>query len=118
MIRRPPRSTRTDTLFPYTTFVRSVLPVSDILRLVLLSVLLLSLVMLTSGGIGRMLGISREDRIAIVVCGSKKSVASGIPMAELLFAGRMVGPMVLTPMIFKQIQIGRWAVRERGHHYG
>src|SRR3546814_4643595 len=27
MIRRPPRSTRTDTLFPYTTLFRSVLPV-------------------------------------------------------------------------------------------
>src|SRR3546814_1762270 len=26
MIRRPPRSTRTDTLFPYTTLFRSVLP--------------------------------------------------------------------------------------------
>src|SRR3546814_8590297 len=28
MIRRPPRSTRTDTLFPYTTLFRSVLPVN------------------------------------------------------------------------------------------
>src|SRR3546814_6974144 len=27
MIRRPPRSTRTDTLFPYTTLFRSLLPV-------------------------------------------------------------------------------------------
>src|SRR3546814_18722708 len=27
MIRRPPRSTRTDTLFPYTTLFRSILPV-------------------------------------------------------------------------------------------
>src|SRR3546814_6788157 len=70
-----------------------VLPVSDILRLALLSVLLLALVMLTSGGIGRMLGFSREDRIAIVFCGSKKSLATGIPMAKLLFAGSMVGPM-------------------------
>src|SRR3546814_2085411 len=26
MIRRPPRSTRTDTLFPYTTLFRSILP--------------------------------------------------------------------------------------------
>src|SRR3546814_4443761 len=38
MIRRPPRSTRTDTLFPYTTLFRSVghlqsLPKSDGLRL-------------------------------------------------------------------------------------
>src|SRR3546814_6939326 len=30
MIRRPPRSTRTDTLFPYTTLFRSVRPVSTI----------------------------------------------------------------------------------------
>src|SRR3546814_6478484 len=59
-----------------------VLPVSDILRLALLSVLLLALVMLTSGGIGRMLGFSREDRIAIVFCGSKKSLATDIPMAR------------------------------------
>src|SRR3546814_8268869 len=29
MIRRPPRSTRTDTLFPYTTLFRSFLPDSD-----------------------------------------------------------------------------------------
>src|SRR3546814_11853031 len=30
MIRRPPRSTRTDTLFPYTTLFRSLLRKSDI----------------------------------------------------------------------------------------
>ncbi|API60908.1 bile acid:sodium symporter [Tardibacter chloracetimidivorans] len=95
-----------------------VLPVSDILRLAMLSVLLLALVMLTSGGIGRMLGFSREDRIAIVFCGSKKSLATGIPMAKLLFAGSMVGPVVLPLMIFHQIQLvicawlaQRWARR-------
>src|SRR3546814_14236777 len=32
MIRRPPRSTRTDTLFPYTTLFRSVWGVGGILR--------------------------------------------------------------------------------------
>src|SRR3546814_19098629 len=30
MIRRPPRSTRTDTLFPYTTLFRSLLPAHSI----------------------------------------------------------------------------------------
>src|SRR6056297_4196268 len=30
MIRRPPRSTRTDTLFPYTTLFRSVDPASEV----------------------------------------------------------------------------------------
>src|SRR3546814_9422250 len=33
MIRRPPRSTRTDTLFPYTTLFRSMIPVSMIDRI-------------------------------------------------------------------------------------
>src|SRR3546814_20404569 len=32
MIRRPPRSTRTDTLFPYTTLFRSALLVDDVER--------------------------------------------------------------------------------------
>src|SRR3546814_4471098 len=32
MIRRPPRSTRTDTLFPYTTLFRSRLPVSPVMN--------------------------------------------------------------------------------------
>src|SRR3546814_4852301 len=32
MIRRPPRSTRTDTLFPYTTLFRSAAPVEEPLR--------------------------------------------------------------------------------------
>src|SRR3546814_13991599 len=32
MIRRPPRSTRTDTLFPYTTLFRSLLPEAVCLR--------------------------------------------------------------------------------------
>src|SRR3546814_5704620 len=31
MIRRPPRSTRTDTLFPYTTLFRSLLPESEVI---------------------------------------------------------------------------------------
>src|SRR3546814_1484721 len=33
MIRRPPRSTRTDTLFPYTTLFRSVLQLGIVLRI-------------------------------------------------------------------------------------
>src|SRR3546814_20797780 len=32
MIRRPPRSTRTDTLFPYTTLFRSAVAVKDVFR--------------------------------------------------------------------------------------
>src|SRR3546814_4798080 len=38
MIRRPPRSTRTDTLFPYTTLFRSVCAVSPATRVLVLTV--------------------------------------------------------------------------------
>ena len=36
----------------------------------------------------RRLGFSREDEIAIMFCGSKKSLVTGIPMANVLFAGQ------------------------------
>ena len=45
------------------------------------------------------------DRIVILFCGSKKSLATGLPMASVLFAGQPVGLIVLPLMIFHQIQL-------------
>ena len=53
----------------------------------------------------RRLGFSREDEIAIVFCGSKKSLVTGIPMANALFAGATLGLVVLPLMIFHQLQL-------------
>jgi sodium/bile acid cotransporter 7 len=53
----------------------------------------------------RRLGFSREDEITIVFCGSKKSMASGIPMAKVLFASHAVGAIVLPLMLFHQLQL-------------
>jgi len=53
----------------------------------------------------RRLGFSREDEIAIMFCGSKKSLVAGIPMANVLFAGQALGLIVLPLMIFHQIQL-------------
>jgi len=53
----------------------------------------------------RRLGFSKEDEIAIVFCGSKKSMATGIPMANILFAGRSLGLIVLPLMLFHQAQL-------------
>ncbi len=53
----------------------------------------------------RVLGFSRDDEIAIVFCGSKKSMAGGIPMATVLFPGHAVGLIVLPLMVFHQIQL-------------
>jgi sodium/bile acid cotransporter 7 len=40
-----------------------------------------------------------------VFCGSKKSMASGLPIANILFSGHSVGLIVLPLMIFHQVQL-------------
>jgi sodium/bile acid cotransporter 7 len=73
--------------------------------LMVINVVLLGLVMFISAQAARRLGFNREDRIAIVFCGSKKSLASGVPMAKVLFAGGALGAVVLPLMLFHQLQL-------------
>ncbi len=54
---------------------------------------------------GRAFGFDKADQITIVFCGSKKSLASGIPMAKVLFASHAVGAIVLPLMLFHQMQL-------------
>jgi SBF-like CPA transporter family (DUF4137)/Histidine phosphatase superfamily (branch 1) len=57
---------------------------------------------------------SRADQITIVFCGSKKSLANGVPIATLLFAGH-VGLVIVPVMVFQQIQIMVCASLARGY---
>jgi solute carrier family 10 (sodium/bile acid cotransporter), member 7 len=66
---------------------------------------LLAVVLSASSVGGRLLGFGREDRIAAVFCGSKKSLASGLPMATLLFPAATVSTIVLPLMLFHQVQL-------------
>jgi sodium/bile acid cotransporter 7 len=66
---------------------------------------LLAVILLGTTLISRLLKFSREDEITVVFCGSKKSLASGLPMASVLFAGHDVGLVVLPLMLFHQIQL-------------
>ncbi|WP_300618298.1 bile acid:sodium symporter family protein [Dokdonella sp.] len=73
--------------------------------------LLLAMVLGLTTLASRALGFAREDEIAIVFCGSKKSLASGVPMAKILFAGNpALGILVLPLMLFHQIQLMACAV--------
>lgn len=81
------------------------LPPASIALLGLVSAALLGVVMVLLTWLSRRLGFSKEDEIAIVFCGSKKSLASGLPMAKLLFAGPAVGLIVLPLMLFHQLQL-------------
>ena len=62
---------------------------------------MLGLVLATTMAASRWLGFSTEDEIAIVFYGSKKSMAGGIPMANVLFPGQPVGLIVLPLMLFQ-----------------
>ena len=66
----------------------------------------------------RRLGFGLADAIAIQFCGTKKSLASGLPMAGVLFAGQPIGLLVLPLVLFHQAQLmacsalaGRYARR-------
>ncbi len=56
-------------------------------------------------GAGRVLGFDREDRIAILFCGTKKSLVQGVPMARVLFAAPRAGVILLPIMLFHQMQL-------------
>jgi solute carrier family 10 (sodium/bile acid cotransporter), member 7 len=73
--------------------------------LLAVSLVLLAIVLVVTTVTGRLLGFDLPDRIAVVFCGSKKSLASGLPMATVLFAGQNVGLIVLPLMLFHQAQL-------------
>ncbi|CUW44546.1 sodium/bile acid symporter family [Brucella vulpis] len=77
----------------------------DLGMMVGVNILLLAVVLLATWYGSKWLGFSRPDRITIMFCGSKKSLASGAPMANAIFAGANVGNIVLPLMLFHQIQL-------------
>ncbi|WP_257540527.1 bile acid:sodium symporter family protein [Sphingobium sp. CFD-1] len=79
-------------------------------------VAMLIVVLLFSWALGRVLGFAREDAIVLQFCGSKKSLASGVPIAGVLFPASVVGPLILPLMLFHQIQLIACALLAR--HYG
>lgn len=83
----------------------SKLAVTDLLALIGVAVAILAIVLAATTFASRALGFRKADEIAIVFCGSKKSMASGLPMATILIPGHGVGMIVLPLMIFHQVQL-------------
>ena len=80
-------------------------PVPALIGLIVLCCILLALVLTITTFGARRLGFNKEDEITLVFCGSKKSMVSGIPMANVLFPAASVGAIVLPLMLFHQIQL-------------
>jgi len=83
----------------------NVVGLGDLVKLLVVCAVLLAIVLATTTVVARQLGFERADEIAIVFCGSKKSLASGVPMAGVLFPLAQVGMAVLPLMLFHQIQL-------------
>jgi sodium/bile acid cotransporter 7 len=80
-------------------------PPATIAILVGLSLLLLAFILVAAWAIGRAGRFPRESRAAILFCGSVKSLASGAPMARILFPGAAAGMVILPIMLFHTIQL-------------
>ncbi len=81
------------------------LGLGDLGLLLLLSAVLLGAILAATMLMARWSGLTREDGIVLLFCGSKKSLASGVPMAGALFAPAQVGMVLLPVMIFHQLQL-------------
>ena len=81
------------------------LPLAMLINLGVMLIALLLVIVAASWQISGVLGFNRADRIAILFCGSKKSLASGVPMARVLVPGPDLGMTLLPLMIFHQAQL-------------
>ena len=93
---------------------------SVILATMVGSALILAVMLIGINALCHWLGFSAEDRIAAVFCGSKKTLASGVPMAHLIFGSSPSLGLILLPiMIYHPLQLvvcgtlaGNWARRD------
>ncbi len=80
--------------------------ISDLLVLLVVLVGLLAVVLTLTYLLSHyLMRLTIEDEIVLQFCGSKKSLASGLPMAKVLFSGPQLGLIVLPLMLFHQIQL-------------
>jgi len=90
-----------------------------VVQTVLLGSLLFALLLAFTSAAARRLQLPEGDRIAAVLCGSKKTLASGVPMAHLIFGANPALGLILIPiMVYHPLQLAicgvlaqRWAAR-------
>lgn len=56
-------------------------------------------------GLGGLTGLARADRVSLLFAGAHKSIATGAPMAALLFPAEVAGLMILPAIIYHQLQL-------------
>jgi sodium/bile acid cotransporter 7 len=85
-----------------------------ILFVALLCSALLAVALIMTTIASRVMGLSTEDEIAAVFCGSKKSLANGAPIGKVIFGSSPALSLILIPLLlYHQIQLVGCAVMAR-----
>jgi solute carrier family 10 (sodium/bile acid cotransporter), member 7 len=74
-------------------------------RLLVLIIVLLALALALAWAIGRLLGFDHADRATLLFSGAHKSLATGAPMATILFPAAQAGMIVIPLMLYHQLQL-------------
>ena len=87
--------------------------VGTIAGLLVVSAVLLGALLALTWRAGEWWGLDRGDRIALLMCGSKKSLATGLPMAAVLLPVATAAAVTLPVVVFHQFQLTVCAVIAR-----
>ena len=80
--------------------------VGQVVLMAVVCTVLFAVVMGLTAFVSRALGFGRADQIAAIFCGSKKTLASGVPMAKLIFGTHPGLGLILLPiMIYHPLQL-------------
>jgi len=77
----------------------------EIMFLAVFAVLLVVLMLWVTKVVPEKLGFPRPDVVAIQMCGTQKSLATGLPMASVIFGGATLGVLIIPLMIYHLVQL-------------
>lgn len=77
----------------------------DLVELLIAASILLAFAFVTAWLAGRVLRLEYADRVSLLFAGAHKSLATGAPMAALLFPPEIAGVMILPAIFYHQLQL-------------
>lgn len=97
----------------------STVSLGEIVFLVIFSVVLVAIMLWLTRFVAQKLGFNEADQKAIQFCGTKKSLATGLPMGAVIFGPAEVSLIIVPLMIFHQVQlmICSWLAARYGRRY-
>lgn len=81
------------------------LPLWEILFLIVFSAALVLVMLWLTRVVPSKLGFNRADTVAIQQCGTQKSLATGLPMASVMFGGATLGALIIPLMVYHMVQL-------------